>query len=358
VFALGVFVVSVIAIWQQWPRQIPTGFQFVNDTFSALDTTGRILWQYRFPFAIAHVAYAGDPSFVANYVQFADLNQDQRNDVVLVVKPQSAPDAIYAFDSDGRLLFKRQPGRPVTFGGEDYSPPFFGMTIRLSSGLAGETHIWVVAQHHAWSPSVVEKLSADGRLLAEYWNNGHITRLTESSLWDGRKVILVGAMDKEEGRTSLTVLDYDNPAGSNPTSNPKYRCANCPDGQSLAFFVFPRSEIARVIETRPRITTLRVLADGDVELAVENAGPPLPGSDSPSLASVFYVFDPQLHLKRVVPGDTYRHLHAELELRGAIDHRYGAQDEIALAGIMRWDRNVLQNVTQAPKSPSTSVSKP
>jgi hypothetical protein len=298
----------------------------------------RLLWEHAFPWRLAENYYDGSiPETVSHFVQFGDLDGDGRNEVAFIAVSKTPTNhELLVFNSDGKVRFTRQPGRTVRFGGTDNSPPFFASGVLIASGADGKKTLWLAAQHNTWFPTVVEKLSAEGKLLGEYWSNGHITQLAEST-WDGRKVLLVGAVYNDEKRASLAVLDYENPSGAAPAVNPHYRCDDCPAGQPLRFYVFPRSDVSRTLDVRPRITTLRVTPHGETLLAVESAGLPLPGDSEMSKGSVFYTLDSQFQLKEAEPGDNYRQLHGKLELLGKLKHAYGARDDAELFSVLKWD---------------------
>jgi hypothetical protein len=194
--------------------------------------------------------------------------------------------------------------------------------------------MWVTYIHNLWFPSVVQKLSPRGQVLAQYWSNGHIISLHEGT-FQGRRAILVGATNNEKFAASLAVLDYANPSGSAPAAKPKYRCANCPAGVPLAFFVFPATELSRITNFRPVVHDLRTDGAGNFILNVDQAShdPALGGQG----ASAFYVLSPTGSIVEAETADSHRQLHSRLETRNRLNHPFRRACEKQLFPVLRWD---------------------
>ena len=334
----------------------PSSFRIIDRQIQVYDRSKRMMWEHAFPFVLSEVAYQDTPAYAgSNNVQFYDLNGDGTSEVIFVAKPRTTPDdELFVFDSAGRVLFQRRPGRYVRFGSKENSPPFYITNLLLTTDSRGEKHLWLVSQHNTSFPSVVEKLSPDGKVRGEYWSSGHITELAVA-FQNARRVILVAAMYNHERRTSLSVLDYDNPTGVTPSIDPLYRCPDCPPEAPLLFYVFPQPELARVLENRPRIDTLRVTPHGETVLAVESAGMYLSGDVFPSAGSVFYFFNSRFELKNVEASDSYRLLHRKLELSGSLKHPYDARHDTPLSSVLLWDGKKFSFVTPLKTAAASSV---
>lgn len=330
-------------------RAQPTSFHVEGNRLRVFGPDNRQLWEHTFPFALAESFYDGSiPILMTSFAQFADLDGEGQIEVIFIAASKTTEEPeLFVFNSDGSVRFTRRPGRAMRFGNKDYSPPFFARGVLIAAGADGKKSLWLVGEHNVWFPAVVEKLTPQGEVAGEYWSNGHINKLAETA-WNGRKVILAGAMYNDQRRTSLAVLDSENPSGSAPAVNPTYRCDDCPPGQPLLFYVFPRLELSRAQDTPPNITTLRATPHGDVLVAVEHSGVSLPGESTPQHAPVFYTLNPQLEMKEAEAGDGYRRLHSRLELLGRLKHPYGAGDEAELFPVLRWDGRKFVPVSAPP----------
>jgi hypothetical protein len=191
------------------------------------------------------------------------------------------------------------------------------------------------AVHNYEFPSVLWKLDRYGKLRGEYWSNGHISDVKEGR-YKGRRVMLVGAMDNERVTTSLAVLDYENPSGFAPSEDSKYRCENCPNGEPLAFLLFPQTEMSREFKTRPIMSQMRVQTDGTVTITVLQTVQELRGQPAGSGADVWYTLDERLQLVEAETGDTYRRLHSQPELMGRLKHGYGPKCEEQIFPLRFW----------------------
>jgi hypothetical protein len=316
----------------------PTSFRVERERLKVYGAENQLLWEYAFPFPLVDTFFDGSlQEPVSDFAQIGDLDGDNRNEVAIIVCPKGGSDLhLVVFNSDGTVRFTRRPGHSVHFGDGEKSPPFLPSVVLLTTGTDGKKSLWLAARHNVWFPAVLEKLTPDGQVVGEYWSNGHINALAETT-WKGRKVILVGAMYNDGRRASLAVLNYENPNGSAPATDPTYRCENCPPGQPLLFYVFPRMELSRVLNVRPKITTLRRDPHGAILIGIQQAGVHVPGAGNPRFGHAFYTLDAALNLKSAETGDCYRTLHAELELDGKLKHAYGARDEAELFPVRKWD---------------------
>jgi len=342
--AIAVVVLSVV-VWGTWhwnPLQRadrnPAFWTIEGDTVQLFNERGEKLWEHRFPFALSADTYTKHTSlFRLLSIALEDLDHDGEKELLLVTWGDSQfARRLICFNSDGSVRFDVQPNRSIRYGETNENPPFLMTGFMLTAEPDGTSTIWTAAVHNYEFPSVLWKLDRYGKVTGEYWSNGHINVIQESR-FNGRSVILVGAMDNERVATSLAVLDYENPSGFAPAENPKYRCENCPQGSPLAFFIFPRTEMSRRFETRPVVSQIRAQPDGRVTVTVVQMTHQLRGEVGPYGADVWYTLDQRLLLAEAESGDMYRRLHSYPELMSQLKHAFGPKCEDEILPVLSWN---------------------
>ncbi|MCL4524050.1 MAG: hypothetical protein M1453_09435 [Acidobacteria bacterium] len=342
---LGVALVLAVVAFGVWRSGLlgradrqPTSYKISDDTLKVFNQRGEQLWQHRFPALLHADAYTTTRSLLEmRFMAFEDLDRDGDKELILVTwgDPQFAR-RLVGFNVDGGQRFALQPGEARTYGGKLESPPYFVTGFELTTEPDGSKTIWAVSVHNYEFPSVLWKLDPHGNVRSEYWSNGHINVVQEGRL-NGRRVMFVGAMNNERMAASLAVLDYENPSGSAPAENPKYRCGDCPQGSPLAFFVFPPTEMSREFATRPTVTEIRAQPDGRVTATVVHSRHELQDELGPLGADVWYTLGEHLQLVEAETGDAYRRLHSSVDLVGRLKHPYGPKCEGQIFPVLAWN---------------------
>jgi hypothetical protein len=293
----------------------------------------------------------------ANLVAIDDLDGDGRNEVIFATRSTDRKnEAVICFEHNGNERFEYKPDRVAKYGGvEVHPPPMISPTFVLTADANGRKHIWAQFQNNLNFPSVLAKLSPEGKLLGEYWSNGHIQVLGASRL-NGKRVMLVGAAHNETRGASLAVLDYDNLSGSAPAEKPYYRCVDCLPGQPLKFVVFPRGELGALHDERAAPTELRVTPDGEIILSVRLLSGLIPGEPEPQSGVAIYTLSPDLEILQAEHENTYRRFHAHHWQNRNVNHSYGARDENELKQVRVWDGNrfvpLPSNAPRSARNPS------
>jgi hypothetical protein len=272
-----------------------------------------------------------------------DLDGDGRTEVVFrSAAARTAADCkLYCFGAGGGTpKFTYQPSRSVRYGNKDYNPPFPVTRFIVTTEAGKSKAIWVVAQHHLYFPTVVQKLNSTGGVLGEYWNDGHV-RLLQEGLLGGRRVIFAGGTSSDHRHAAtLSVLDYEHPGGSAPATDLRDRCIGCPEVAPMAFFLFPRLAVSRALKVKPYVTEIaNSRPGGDFTVGVRQGD--APGNSQAFPGSAYYTFDSSLHLLRAETGDEYQHSHNRLYLGGFLPRPYGDADERELLRVLRWDGKTL-----------------
>ena len=280
----------------------PAGWNWRGDTMTVLSADGRPLWTHGFPFGLD--APAGPlPGKHPDYpVRIEDIDGDGLEEVLVRTIPSNRERGdfrFYAFSHDGTLRWSYVHGGAQTFGGSEYAPPFLAHRIITTPRADGGKNVWLVSVHSPWFPSVMSQTRPDGTPSAEYWSNGHISRIWEGVI-AGRRVVLVGARSNEAEGASVAMLDADHPAGSAPADEARYRCSTCPPGQPLRFVKIPKPDRLKVL--RGTSPVMRISVDGPSHIIVW-VNHVLDWE--PNLGEVIYTFDADLRLLSAVPSDSY-----------------------------------------------------
>jgi len=130
------------------------------------------------------------------------------------------------------------------------------------------------------------------------------------------------------------VLDANDPNGSAPAENEKYRCTSCAPSAWPAFFVFPTPARFKGPDRSGGVELVRPFADGGVQVRVIQGW----ASRLPSAVGLF-TFDRNLDLTSVDVADNYidvyRQLAADrLAAPGAPD---SVDPERELLPLLKWD---------------------
>jgi hypothetical protein len=351
VATMGMLLLTLVATagwaWTLWvasghaPRvevdKVPARFRVTESRLMVLNDAEEELWSRPIAGRMDPTNYSPEQRQTERMVAFRDLDGDgQREVLFLAMTNANSERTLYVFEGDGTLRFSHRAGYSLQVGPDQHGPPWNGNGFFMTTNDGGTSSIWFHSVHHTWFSSVLEKLDHQGRVLDTYWSNGHVETLREST-FNGRRVVLVGATNNDFVAGSLAVLDYDHPSGSAPSLNLKYSCRTCPAGQPVAYYVFPMMENARVTDSRPMVSEIKVDGAGNVLLGVNQARWTVPASGEALYGGVFYGLAAD---GRVVNGETsdrYRQEHVMLETMGLLDHGFGLACEKKLYPVLRWN---------------------
>jgi hypothetical protein len=144
--------------------------------------------------------------------------------------------------------------------------------------------------------------------------------------------MVVGATNNETYSADLTILDYQRPEGHSPATAAPYQCASCPSGSPLSFVTFPRTEISKVLNSRPFVKEIWVPPEGGIEVHV------LEGEHSDQGTTVSYSFDSQLHLLNAEVTDGYVFSFDRMLAQGILKHPLDRKAEAEkLRHVKYWD---------------------
>lgn len=319
------------------PPGQPASWTIEDGALAVFGADGKRLWTHRFDMPLVDAAYQhattlGDTSFEA-----VDLDGDGTREVVFLFRSEpGAHNRLWVFEADGKVRFTSQEVRPVTFGEKRYDPPFGMSRFLVTADADGRKAVWLGRIHNTWFPAVVQKLSADGRLEGEYWQDGHINLLGAADM-QGRQVVLVGGTSNDLSGATLAVLDAANPSGCAPAVHPDYVCHGCPAGGPLKLLVFPKTELTDVLDgQRPWLRRVRPRPGGGWEVSVDVATYAGPTGGS-AIAVTYYTLSPDFEPVSATIEDDYRMVHSQLEAAGLLHHRLGPVDLAELWPVQSWD---------------------
>lgn len=313
----------------------PASFRIDGSKLVVLDSGGHELWNEELNFTVSDVWDL--PGFVPKLdrFRFVDLDRDGNLELLIAIVPKNSPSvsgSLVCFDRRGNKLWQFTPGRTVRYGMDEYSPPFSLDAFRVITDGSGSTSVWVVSHQIPWFPTAITRLDEKGRTIGEHWHPGHIGPFAEATL-EGRRVMLVGGTNNEHVTAALAVIDYENPTGWSPARKEQYRCANCSGAWPVAYIIFPRSEIAQVLDARQTVREIRAHANGSFEIMVV-ADADL-GGNTPGQA---YTFESNLLLLSAEIVESYVYAHNEMQKLGILNHPLDRKRESeSIRSLLYWD---------------------
>ncbi len=325
----------------------PAGWRVVDGRLKVFNASDEELWEYKFPFALDPRVYVREDGAPAGLVAIVDLENDGAKEVLFVARGANPTDsALFCFDAYGAVRFSVRPRHRVRFGDVEYCPPFEVEQFQLTAEADHRYTIWLVAAHHDWFPAVLQKLTHTGDVVAEYWNDGRIDLIREAKLGSRRVMVVAGANDEFLG-PSVSVLDYDAPAGSAPADARRYTCEGCGGKPPLAAFVAPFNSLWSEINLAPRVDDLLLSRNGYVTVTLHGIG----GADSGAskAISVLWMFDEHFRVLDVQVSDLPENASPTIEraARNALGH----EARLEVFPILRWlDGRRTPTASAAPVS--------
>jgi hypothetical protein len=206
-------------------------------------SNGRFLWSYDFGRPLVTSSTGQD-----SLALILSANQNHRNEVIVAAprfafdQPNGgASDALYAFSSSGKLLWRNAFNQHVAFAGENAGPPWEARTM-ASSGGAKSPLMWVALDSSLKSIALLLRVEPDGRFTTQFVNYGHLLALAELKTKTSAYLV-AGGINNECDCAALAILPLGAPSGHSPQSPSLSPCHECPVGAPYRYFLFPRSEV-------------------------------------------------------------------------------------------------------------------
>jgi len=164
---------------------VPTPFLCTADVkggmLRGLDEDGRVLWRRDLGTPLDERAFTADALTRNPKLLVTDIDGDGSWEALLTASVEAGGlPMLLAFNSDGSERFRKQAGRAVKYGDEEYEG-FNASSIYSLIDHQGKRRLFLLGTHRQWFPSVLEELDSQGRILAEYFASGaHTSPATRS----------------------------------------------------------------------------------------------------------------------------------------------------------------------------------
>jgi len=250
----GVVVTAAAVAWFVAARRdsVPSSYQLEGRSLIVKNGSGETLWRHEFPEVIVPKWESGKSwgPFVETRPWIGDLDADGKHEILFTywTDPKThGVSELYCFESDGRIRWRYKPGRQVETRKEQFPLPFFVRMVTVLENAPGKPPILlVVGSHGVFYPSQIAALSAQGKVLRQYWHSGHINELIPADLdEDGKTEIYLVANHNPTKTASLIALDPLDFGGASQESDPDYQILGMGAPRELGRILFPASEYSR-----------------------------------------------------------------------------------------------------------------
>lgn len=322
---------------------VPTPFLCTADVkggmLRGLDEDDRVLWRRDLGTPLDERAFTADALTRNPKLLVTDIDGDGSREALLTASVEAGGlPMLLAFNSDGSERFRKQAGRTVKYGDEEYEG-FNANSIYSLIDHQGKRRLFLLGTHRQWFPSVLEELDSQGRVLAEYFASGAHTTLRRLPVLE-RDILALGGYHNETRGGSMTLLDLGDITGRAPGADRRYVCSTCLQRNPLGIVVVPRSDVLAAVggpEAAANVEQITVVDRNVLDFLSRHGGFKDPRGYDVEV-TVSYNFAPDLsRLLDVRPSESLKTLHNDLFKNGRIDHPYGAADIAALGRAVKWD---------------------
>jgi hypothetical protein len=293
---------------------------------AARDTSGRTRWTYRNE--DGGIVPGGD-----RWTHIGDLDGDGKDDVVaaLGVQHQASNEfgaELLRFSADGGVQWRVTPADRLTYRDRAYGPPWGSGSLEVVRSQRDTRLAWLV-HHYTWWPALLITLDARGERLGTFANGGWMQSVASAS--DGR-TLFVSGISNSRNAFFLAALDGERPTGRSPEPpGSEMECVQCPEGDPLRYFIFPRTDVSREQPFVPRGPTLLMEPDGMLLVHTIQSG-------DPNFAAVIYDIAPDLTIRAARFSDSFWEWHRRLENQGLLHHSSDACPERRGLDVQDWTR--------------------
>jgi hypothetical protein len=323
--------VALLAYWlitshQASAHGVPTRVEFTANAIQAFDDQSHLIWTHSFAKTL-DLDGTFHKETLKRLARIEDLAGDGEKEVFVTIPLRAGPNPgdgdlteVDCFSSQGKLLWSYIPEKTFRFGSHELGGPWYPLDVFVSR--KGPKHaVWVTFGHHEWGNSFVVQLDpVTGNDTVRFVNTGVIYTLNEVTTSKG-SYLLAGGFNNEYAAGSLAVIDESGPFAVSPqTDGTRHKCLSCPEGAPAYYFVFPRSEINRLLNVWEDSVRYIDVSGGEFEIwKAETVGSRF---EMQSNARTIYLFHtqpaPQPFALRF--DSDYDMLHRSLEKERKLDH--------------------------------------
>lgn len=315
--------VGVVLFALEWRHGNPVTVLLENEVVRAFDADGRLLWHRRFaglsvPEAWEHRAtwWAGDlEGRGRNVVLFAYRHDDM-----------SVPQVLYCLNPDGTERWHYVPGHSVRTATESFDGRYV-LDNFLVVPYHGQQAIVVSSHHGVYYPTQVALLSAEGRVISEYWHPGHLRQMAFLDLDHlGAPLLYLGGINNAEHRATLLAMTPDQLRGTAREQNPAYQFQDLPIAPATMRLLFPH---ACLTETLPynQVSHIEQMGKTLIVSVVENY--------EDRHTTMHYHINVSGAIERVEPVDSFLAVHAAWHQSGRVNHAWSPAELPALQAVQR-----------------------
>ncbi len=237
--------------------QEPADFRIERSSLAVLNKKGHELWRFESGVEnlLGNQAYhehfqvkrSVPPEIVAlPYLIIKDINGDDREEVLFTVKTDNEyqEGTVFCFDRRGREMWRFPAGRAIRFGQQDYAD--FVIRGFEANDLDNDARqeVIIISNSRGFFPNQLAILSADGKLLGEFWNSGTLSDMAFVDLErDGKKEILASGQNNEYNKGCLVVFEPSRVSGCSPQSVERYISPGLPAGTERFYILFPKTDV-------------------------------------------------------------------------------------------------------------------
>ena len=323
-----ILTVLLIYPWQK-RKPNPADFDISGSRLIILDNKGRKLWEYDAGRKlISKKEYKKGELNINPSLLITDLEGDGRREVLFIpiyirenplLHPLSFPNFLVCFEASGKIRFILKPGREIRYNKYTTSANY-NLGPLLVDDLDGDGKKEIILETHniPLFPSQLLVLTAQGKVIGEFVNAGHIQRpiVVKDLDNDGYKDIIICGINNTFRSNFLAVFDYRSVFGSSPTpADPEHTSPELARGTMKYYIVLPKIDLYPLLTTYPSATF--DITDGEIILkgTIRNDNPDL----LPNIASLptpIFHFDYSLRLTKVELPRKFITAYRELAKKG------------------------------------------
>lgn len=275
------------------PTAEPFNARVEEHALAVFDARGHELWQTAFGPALSPLSWRPNEQ----RVWIGDLDGDGTPEVLFGRRNAipSGDDALICFSVSGRELWRFSPGRTVQTKAGTYPPPYSVRALAVTK-LDGRTVIALSSSQNPNAPAQISLLTADGKILGEYWHFGHLPHLMfhEQS---GRTLLYLGGIHNSDSTATVIVLDPMLLRGVRQGNNgPFLGIERLTETESV---VFPRSRMNERFESYNGVEHFESVNGGLTVHVQERYG------TGHGVTTLMYNLDYGLRLREIGPTDLF-----------------------------------------------------